>query len=163
MKKLICVFIIALCLCSCSKVETQPRLLGTTFTAELEFYNEKYVFDGELLKDATLKISVNEPEELKDLNITVTDDVMRAEYKGLTYEANAATMPFSRVIEQFYLPLKAIASDKTLKADNKGEINGEFGGEKCSLIISPTGLPQTFALKGKQLNLRFYNISIKED
>lgn len=163
MKKLICIFIIALCLCSCSKVETQPKLLSTTFTAELEFYNEEYVFDGELLEDATLKISVKEPEELKDLYITVTDDVMKAEYKGLTYEANAATLPFSRVIGQFYSPLKAIATDKTLKADKKGEINGEFGGEKCSLIVSPTGLPQKFEIKSKQLNLRFYNISIKED
>ena len=163
MKKLICVFIIALCLCSCAKAETQPQLLGISFTAELQFYNEEYVFDGELLEDATLKISVKEPGELKDLNITVTDEVMKAEYKGLTYEANAANMPFSRVISQFYLPLKAIATDKTVKADKKGEINGEFGGEKCSLIISPTGLPQTFTLKGKQLNLRFYNVSINGD
>lgn len=163
MKKLICVFIIALCLCSCAKAETQPKLLSTTFTAELEFYNEEYVFDGELLEDATLKISVKEPEELKDLNITVTDEGMKAEYKGLTYEANAATMPFSRVISQFYLPLKSIATDKTVKADKNGEINGEFASEKCSLIISPTGLPQKFEIKSKQLKLSFYNISIKED
>ena len=164
MKKLICIILTLLCLCSCSKGEVSPKLLSISFTAELNYYNEEYVFQGEILEDCTMKISIKEPEELKDLNITVTDKAMTADYKGITYEANEATMPFSRVIQTFYFPLSAIAKDSSLKADKNGEISGEFGGDKCSLTVSPTGLPQTFSIKSKQLNLRFYNISIiKED
>ncbi len=163
MKKIICIFMVLFCLCSCSKSEVSPQLLGISFTGELTYYNEEYVFEGEILKDCTMKISVKEPEELKDLNITVTDKVMKAEYKGLTYEANEATMPFSRVIQNFYTPLSIITNDNTLKADKNGEVNGEFGGEKCSLIVSPTGLPQRFELRNKQLILNFYNVSIKEE
>lgn len=163
MKKAICVFMIVLCLCSCSKGETEPELLGITFTAQLQFYNEAYVFEGKLLEDATLEMLLKEPEELKDLKLTVNDNGIKAEYKGLIYEANEATMPFSRVVQNFYSPLIAIANDKTLKADQNGEINGEFGGEKCSLLVSPTGLPQKFKLKSKQLELNFYSISVKED
>lgn len=161
MKKIICIILTLLCLCSCSKSEISPKLRSISFTAELKYYNEEYVFEGEILEDATMKISIKEPEELKDLNITVTDKVMKADYKGLTYEANEATMPFSRVIQTFYSPLSIIAKDDTIKADKNGEINGEFGGEKCSMTISPTGLPQKF--ESKQLCLNFYNITIKEE
>ena len=94
MKKLFALLLILLCLCSCKGNEIKPKLSEISFTAQLSYFNELYVFEGEIKKDGTLIANMKEPSELSDLKLTVTPKGITADYKGLVYEANEATMPF---------------------------------------------------------------------
>ena len=163
MKRLLLALMVLLCLCSCTKKEIKPILTEISFTGELTYFNEIYVFDGEILKDGTLKATIKEPEELEELKLTVTEKGMRADYKGLTYEANEATMPFSRIVQEFYTPLNMLIGQESLTANKNGEISGKAGETDYLLTLSPTGLPQKLELETRHITVRFYNISIKEE
>ena len=163
MKKLILVFLSLLCLCSCAKKEIRPRLTEIAFTAELTYFNEVYTFDGEILKDGTLLAYMKEPAELKELKLTVNPEGITADYKGLIYSANEATMPFSRIMSDFYTPLNMLMGNDTIKADKNGEISGTAGDTDYLLTLSPTLLPQKLELKSKHITVKFYNISVKEE
>lgn len=163
MKKLVFIFIMLISLCSCKDTQIEPKLTQISFTAELSYFNEVYSFDGQILKDKTLKITMKEPEGLKDLNLTVNSDGITAEYMGLTYIANEATMPFSRIIAETYTPLVALAGEESVTADKNGEISGKADEIEYKLTVSPTGLPQKLELDSRHITVKFYNISIKEE
>lgn len=164
MKKIFSVFLVLICLCSCSGKQIKPTLTELSFTAELTYYNEIYLFDAEISKDATLAIKMKEPEELEGLTLTVNKEQITAEYLGLTYTANEATLPFSSTVFAFYLPLLNVINTPEAAADKDGTLTGEVEGLKYSLTFSPTGLPQMLELKEKRLSVRFYNTEIiKED
>lgn len=163
MKKILSALLVIICLCSCSSGETKPKLTNLSFSAELTYYNETYLFDGRLLDDATLKATIKQPEELKDLNLTVTPEGITAEYLGLTYTANEATMPFSKTIWDFYLPINNIINNTEAVADKNGALNGEANGNKYILTVSPTGLPQKLEIANGRILVKFYNVEIKEE
>ena len=164
MKKIISVLLAIFCLCSCSGGQITPKLTELSFTAELSYYNELYVMDAKILKDATLVAEMKEPEALEGLTLTVTSKGITAEYLGLTYTANEATLPFSSTVFAFYLPLLNVINTPEAAVDKDGTLTGEVEGLKYSLTFSPTGLPQMLELKEKRLSVRFYNTEIiKED
>lgn len=163
MKKLLLVIMAIICLCSCSKKEVKPHLTQIAFTAELTYFNEVYTFDGEIKKDGTLLAYMKQPEELSELKLTVKPDGISADYKGLVYSANEATMPFSRIMADFYAPLNMLMGEQTLSADKNGEISGKAGDGEYILTVSPTGLPQKLELETKHITVKFYNISVKEE
>ena len=163
MKKLFAVLLILLCLCSCKGNEIKPKLSEISFTAKLTYFNELYVFDGEIKKDGTLIANIKEPSELKDLKLTVTEEVMTADYKGLVYEANEATMPFSKIISDFYSAINALGREEKLKTDKSGETTGKIGDTEYTLVLSPTGLPQSLELSVRHITVKFYNLSVKEE
>ena len=163
MKKIISVLICLICLCACSSLQTKPILTEISFTAEITYYNEVYTLEAQMLKDATLVATIIEPEELKGLTLTVTKETITAEYLGLTYKANEATLPFSKTVLDTYLPLLNIINTPNIVANSEGVITGETENQKYSLTISPTGLPQTLELKDKRFTVRFYNTKINKE
>ena len=166
MRKIFSVLLVllALLLCSCSSAkEIRPYLAGISFTADMTYYNESYGFDGEIFSDGTLKISMTEPEQLKDLNITVSGEGMTVEYKGLTYSPVEGSMPFSAVLEEFYNPLREIVLSDTAVADSNGVLTGSAGTLGYTLTVSPTGLPQKLEIPDERFTVKFYNVSVKED
>ena len=162
MKRLILVFLVMACLCSCKGSEIKPQLTGISFTAELTYFNETYVLEAQIDKDATLTANIKEPEAIKDLNLTVNDKGITAEYLGLKYEANEATLPFSKTVWDVYLPLRHIITGGAA-ADKNGILEGQTEELKYRLTVSPTGLPQSLEITNKKLEIRFYNIEIKEE
>lgn len=162
MKRLFIIVPILLCLCSCKGGDIHPKLTEISFTAELTYYNETYVLEADMDKNATLSATIKEPETLKDLNLTVNSKGITAEYLGLKYNANEATLPFSKTVWDAYLPLCHIITSGAV-ADKSGVIEGQTENLKYSLTVSPTGLPQELNLKNKRLSVRFYNTEIKEE
>ncbi len=162
MKKIILVLCLLLTLCSCSgEKEVKPQLGGISFGAEVSYYNENYGFDGQLQKDGTLTAVITEPKELEGLSFTLNGDAVTVEYKGLRYTPVEGSMPFSRVMEELYAPLREIVLSETTLADKEGRVVGEDG--RYTLTVSPTGLPQKLSLPDKRFEMRFYNISVNED
>ena len=163
LKKLFALILILLCLCSCKGKEVKPQLSEISFTAELSYFNEGYIFDGQIKKDGTLIANMKEPEELSDLKLTVTPKGITADYKGLSYAANEATMPFSRIMSDFYSAVTELSKTQKLKTDKNGEAVGEIGDTGYTLVLSPTGLPQSLVLDAKHITVKFYNLSVKEE
>lgn len=162
MKRLIPIFLAIVCLCSCKGGEIKPHITGISFTAELTYFNETYIMEAQIDKDETLTARIKEPEAIKDLNLTVNDKGITAEYLGLKYEANEATLPFSKTVWDAYLPLRHIISSGAV-ANNNGILEGQTENLKYRLAVSPTGLPQSLELTNRKLGIRFYNIEIKEE
>lgn len=163
MKKIVSSLLVFLLFCSCSGgKEIQPQLQGITFTAEMTYYNEVYGFDGEILSDGTLKAAITAPEELKDLNLTMNDEGITVEYKGLTYSPVEGNMPFSGVMEEVYAPIREVILSGAV-ADSDGVLTGGEGVRAYTLTVSPTGLPQKLEIPDESFQIRFYNVSIKED
>lgn len=163
MKKIVFALLLILCLCSCTKNQIELKLTEITFTAELSYFNEVYVFDGHIDKEGTLIAKIKEPEGLQDLKLTVNADGITADYKGLTYTANEATMPFSKIVSDFYGPIGFLCKNQSALEERDGEISGKFGNAEYVLTVSPTGLPQKLDISSQHIAVKFYNVSIKED
>ncbi len=162
MKRFLIAIMALFCLCSCNSGDIHPKLTEISFTAELTYYNETYVLEAQMDKDATLLATIKEPEALKGLNLTVNSKGITAEYLGLKYNANEATLPFSKTVWDAYLPLYQIITSDAV-ADKNGVIEGQTENLKYRLAVSPTGLPLELELTNKQLTVRFYNTEIKKD
>lgn len=163
MKKILSILLICLALCSCSSAKSiVPRLSGISFTADMTYYNEVYAFDGEILSDGTMKATVTSPEELSELEFTLTGEGTTVNYKGLTYSPVEGSMPFSKIMEDIYLPIREVAlGDAT--ADGNGILTGGEGSGEYSFTLSPTGLPQKLEMPDERFFVKFYNVSVKED
>ena len=163
MKKIIGILLVILTLCSCGgKQEIKPRLQGISFTAEVTYYNEAYSLEGEILSDGTLQVAVTAPEELKGFNIHMINEDITVEYKGLTYSPIEGTMPFSGVMAELYAPIRQIVGSDIM-ADTEGKIKGGEGVRAYCFTFSPTGLPQKLEIPDESFEIRFYNVTIKED
>lgn len=160
MKKFVCVFLIAVMLCSCSEKGITPKLLSTSFTAEMVYYNEKYSFSGKISEDGTLTAKITSPEDLADLVFIITPEQTNVSYKGLTFSPVEGNMPFSSVMEEFYEPINEIASSEAeLLTDSNGKLTGVEERE-YTFIFSSTGLPQQLLIPDESFSVVFYNQKI---
>lgn len=160
MKKLLLVLSLILILCSCgAKREIKPQLSGISFTAEVVYYNENYLLDGVISKDGVFTAEIKEPDELCDLKITLNEDETRVDYKGLVYIPLEGSMPFAKVLQEFYTPVcEIIKGEPTIKGTE-----GILKGEGYTLTVSPTGLPLKLEIPDDRFTFKFYNVSICEE
>ena len=148
-------------LCSCVSANTvKPTLLGTEFTAKMTYYNEQYSFDGKITEDGKLIARLSEPEELSDITLTLDGEQTIAEYKGITYTPIEGNMPFSAVMERFYLPIKDMAYKESVELDSDGAAKDTQG---YKFYLAPTGLPNRLNIGDENFSITFYDISICED
>lgn len=160
MKKIICLGLLLITLCSCGGgKEIKPQLSGISFTAEIVYYNEKYSLDGVISKDGEFTFEIKEPEELSGLKISLIDGQTKVDYKGLTYTPLEGTMPFAKVLDEFCAPIEEIIKDDTLLANSEGIIKGVG----FTLTVSPTGLPLMLELPDERFTVKFLNVSICGD
>lgn len=160
MKKLLLVLSLILILCSCgAKREIKPQLSGISFRAEVVYYNENYLFDGAISKDGVFTAEVKEPEELCDLIITHDGEKTRVDYKGLVYTPLEGSMPFAKVLSEFYNKVSEIIQNEPSVEGSDGILKGDG----FTLTVSPTGLPLTLELPDERFTFKFYNVSICED
>lgn len=161
MKKVFAAVLVCLMLCSCGSANTvKPTLLGTEFTAKMTYYNEQYSFDGKITEDGKLIARLSEPEELSDITLTLDGEQTIAEYKGITYTPIEGNMPFSAVMERFYLPIKDMAYKESVELDSDGAAKDTQG---YKFYLAPTGLPNRLNIGDENFSITFYDISICED
>ncbi|MEE0928999.1 MAG: hypothetical protein UIG59_07380 [Acutalibacteraceae bacterium] len=154
--------VICLMLTACSSSAVKPQLCGISFRAEMTYYNENYSLEGELGRDKTLKATITSPEELKDLNFTITPSGTTVEYKGISYTPVEGSMPFSALMDKFYRAMLD-ASQEGLTANSDGILTLDAEGKKTEFTLSPTGLPLEAQIENGNFLIKFYNVTIKED
>ncbi len=162
MKRIVSVLLVLLLLCSCSSgKETAPILKGIGFSAEMTYFNEAYSFDGEINGKGALTAQMTAPKELEGLKFTLSEGTTLVEYKGLVYSPVEGTMPFSKIIEDFYGAVGLFGAETGSDAD--GVIKIGEGADEVVLTISPTGLPQKIEMPDERFAVTFYNTKILKE
>ena len=165
MKKIICLLVPLILLCSCGKKsEVKPILTGISFEAEIVYYNENYSCQCDISGEGVLTAKITEPEILKDFTLRVSKDTITADYLGITYTPTENNMPFSGVVDSFY---KAIGEcvERELTAtfsNNQYTVKGDKESLGYTLYLSPTGLPQKLLLPDESFSVNFYNVTIEK-
>ena len=165
MKKIILAVLSLILLCSCSGTKAVvPKITSTSFSAEMVYYNEKYSFDGSFSEDGVLCAELTAPEELADLKMTISREGTTVEYKGIVYTPIESTMPFSSVIEDFFLAVSRVIDLKEeAKADSSGQLRLGSGAQQIVLTVSPTGLVQKIEMPDERFSVTFYNVKIEQE
>ncbi|MBO5199783.1 MAG: hypothetical protein J6B93_00730 [Clostridia bacterium] len=163
LKRVISVFMLILLLAGCSGSKTEPSLCGISFRADMVYYNESYSFDGRISENGVLTALIIEPEELEGLEFTLDGKTTTVNYKGLIYTPVEGSMPFCRMIEDFYSPIRTLLDEEGPTADSDGNISRGKGADAFTLQLSPMGLPQTLKMPDDRFYVTFYNISVNED
>ena len=165
MKKIICLVIPLILLCSCGKKsEVKPLLAGISFDAEIVYYNENYACQCDISAEGVLTAKITEPEILKDFTLRVSKDGITADYLGITYTPTEGNMPFSGVVDSFYKAIGKCIEEEIAAtlSNNEYTVKGDFEDLGYTLYISPTGLPQKLLLPDERFSVNFYNVSIKK-
>ncbi len=164
MKKIICLLIPIVLLCSCGKKsEVKPQLTGISFDAEIVYYNENYACRCEISKEGNLTAKITEPELLKDFTLRVSRDGITADYLGITYTPTKGNMPFSGVVDSCYKALLECMEENITAnfSNNQYTVKGDCEDLGYTLHLSPTGLPQKLLLPDERFSVNFYNVTIK--
>ncbi len=162
LKRVISVFMLVVLLAGCHGSKVEPQLCGISFRADMVYYNESYSFKGSISESGVLTALITEPEELEGLEFTLDGKATTVNYKGLTYTPVEGSMPFCRMIEDFYSPIRTLLSEDGLTADKDGVITRGKGTTGFTLHLSPMGLPQTLKMPDDRFFVTFYNISVSE-
>ena len=165
MKKIILAVLSLVLLCSCSiDKAVVPKITSTSFSAKMTYYNESYSFDGRFSEDGVLYAELTSPEELEDLKMTISREGTTVEYKGIVYTPIESTMPFSSIIEDFFLAVSSVIDLKEeAKADSNGQLKLGSGAEQVVLTMSPTGLIQKIEMPDERFSVTFYNVKIEQE
>ena len=165
MKKIICLIIPLILLCSCGeKSEVKPNVLGVSFKGEIVYYNENYSCECTISPDGVLRAEIIEPEILSGFVLTVSKDKITADYLGISYTPTTNNMPFSGAIDSFYKALEDCSAED-IRATLSGEeytVKGDSEELGYTLYLSPTGLPQKLLLPDERFSVNFYNVTIEK-
>ncbi len=159
MKKLLCVFLL-LILTGCARASSiTPITRNLSFTAEVTYYNEFYEISGEINQNGKMTLNFLEPEALKDIVFTITDNNIKAHFKGISYNYNSPQQ--SDVISFIYNAFKEEAPT-VYENDNDFFTKGKFDDFEYKLFIGQSGLPLKIIDSSGRFNVIFKNPSIKK-
>lgn len=164
MKKIALLLLAFLMLCGCSRYgdNIKPILSGISFTANISFYNEAFVCDGLIDKEHNLKLIVKEPENIEGLTFSVENEIVTAEYKGITYTPSTGASPFGSAAENIYFVLSD-AKERLYPVTRNADsfiIQSAKDDAYYKITLAPTGLPLTLEYPSKGLTVSFMNLTI---
>lgn len=153
-------------MCGCSKPADNIKavLSGISFTAQISFYNEAFVCEGNINTDGVFKLKVKEPENIEGMVFTVENKKVIVQFKGLSYTPSTGTSPFSGVAQYIYMILSD-AKDRLAPVKSEGEsfyIESASGEKYYKIILTQTGLPLSLEYPSEGLKVSFLNMTIEE-
>ena len=149
-----------LILTGCARASSiTPITRNLSFTAEVTYYNEFYEISGEINHNGQMTLNFLEPEALKDIVFTITDNNIKAYFKGISYDYNSPQQ--SDVISFIYNAFKEEAPT-VYENDNDFFTKGKFDDFEYKLFIGQSGLPLKIIDSSGRFNVVFKNPSIKK-
>ena len=162
-KRIVSVLILIFLLSGCSGGKIEPRLCGISFRAVMDYYNESYSFEGRISDEGVLTATMTEPQELKNLEFTLDSQGTIVNYKGLTFTPVEGSIPFCRMIDEFYSKISELINEQELTVNSDGAISRGKGAKEFTLTLTPLGLPQTLKMPDERFIVKFYNIQITNE
>jgi len=161
LKKLIIPLIICLFLCGCfTKNEIPVCVKNVSFDLYISYYNEKFCFN--VKTDDSFNstvIKVKSPEDLKDMEFTISEKGTVVNYMGLTYVPNKNSTVGS-IVEVFCEILKNVSNKNAVCKDNNYVIETQIDGNNCCIYFSPAGYPLYFEVKDINFKGEFRNLTL---
>lgn len=160
LKKLFVLPLAFLLLCGCGENKTvTPILNNISFIAQVDYGEDKFVANA-IVADNALKLTVVQPEELKDLIVNITQNGVTSEFKGISYSPDINSLPQGAVVQILYNVLYDISSGKMAVRSNENcVITGRVDGYKYTFNFSPSGLPISLAIDNLDLDISFKNVT----
>ncbi len=160
MKKFFVLPLLLVIFCGCSQPkQISPILNDISFEAQISYENENFVCDTTLLDD-TLNFSVIKPDEIKGSSLTLSENSVKAEFNGLSFEPDINSIPQGAVIKVFLEVLKDVKDKKIDCNDNNCIINGSVSEYEYKFVFAPTGLPISLTIDELDLEIDFKNVTV---
>lgn len=152
MRKILCLIIPVLLLCSCTtKAEKiKPITKGLKFTAQISFYNEQYECDTIIKQNGDTEISFLSPEDLLGLKINYSVSGITTSYNGLEYNYDSESLPQYSASDILYKIFSA-EYHTVLEQDDNYYVEYIEDNLNYKMQIGETGLP----IKIKEKSSRF--------
>ena len=152
-------------LASCGKeTAIAPKTTGISFTAELEFFENKSVAAVTVKSDANAEVQVTSPDTLKGLEFDFTGEDVTAKYLGLEYKYNIGKQPSVAAAAYLYEILKDISEKErqiTLE-DGRFYTDGRTENIKYRMYFGATGLPISASDEDNNFVITFKNVTVTD-
>ncbi len=163
MKKIFSLILCCFLLCSCRSMEkvTSPVTDKIKFGLDITYYNEKYHCSGQI-NGEKMSFTLNEPEELAGMELSLDKGVLTVSYKGLTYTPSDSSMPTQFVCSNIYYAIDSIRnSDANPKSDGENYVlSGKAEGKEYIFTFSPAGYPLNLKLPSDAFYAEFSDITV---
>ena len=145
MKKIFILVLCFTCFCGCKVKSPNVTAVttGLSFSAEMLIDGVKYKYDTEILQDGSIKMAATEPENIKDLIISISQGKIKACYKGLEYNTDIGELPNGVVIDFLYCVFTDINSNnkKVSVKEDEFYIKGNTEKYDYTVAFGQSGLP----------------------
>lgn len=152
-------------LASCGKgTAIAPKTTGISFTAELEFFENKYEAAVTVRSDGNAEVQVTSPDTLKGLEFDFSGKDVTAKYLGLEYKYNIGEQPSVAAVSYLYEILKDISEKErqiTLE-DGRFYADGRTENIKYRMYFGATGLPISASDEDNNFVITFKNVTITD-
>lgn len=150
---------------SCGKgTVIAPKTTGISFTAELEFFENKYVAAVTVKSDGNAEVQVTSPDTLKGLEFVFSGKAVTAKYLGLEYKYNIGKQPSVAAVSYLYEILKDISEKErqiTLE-DGRFYTDGRTENIKYRMYFGATGLPISASDEDNNFVITFKNVTVTD-
>lgn len=159
MKKVLSLIVIALliCCCGCKSSKVKPIRVSLSFSANIDYLNEKYYCFVTIAKNKDTTISFSHPRNINGLSITYKSDKITAEYLGNKTDVNSA--PQYSVADIIY---KAFTDDYEQIFADDYHYYIENKNLNSKMYYSQTGLPINIEENSSKFKVTITNATIIE-
>lgn len=159
MKKVLCLTVLLLFLCSCSTKAKNitPITKGICFESEISFYNEAYKCNVNILKNSDTEISFTSPQELAGLKINYSGKNVTVNYGGIEYTSVIEELPQFSTSNIIYKIFQNNYTQVLYEEDNYF-VKCKQGDTEYKMYIGATGLP--IEIKSPFFNAKIKNATI---
>ena len=155
----------SLLLTSCGKgTAIAPTTTGISFTAELEFFENKYEAAVTVRPDGNAEVQIISPDTLKGLEFDFSGKAVTAKYLGLEYKYNTDEQPAVAAAAYLYEVLKDITEKgrQITLEDGRYYADGRTENIKYRMYFGATGLPISASDEDNNFVITFKNVTVTD-
>lgn len=150
---------------SCGKdTSTVPKTTGISFTAEMEFFENRYEAAVNVKSDGSAKAQITSPDTLKGLEFLFSGEGVTAKYSGLEYNYGKTEQPPTAAAEYLYKILNDVSKNRrqiTLE-DGRFYTDGRTENTEYRMYFGATGLPISANDEDGNFKIIFKNVTVTD-
>lgn len=150
---------------SCGKeTAIAPKTTGISFTADLEFFENKYEAAVTVKPDGNAEVKVTSPDTLKGLEFDFSGKAVTAKYLGLEYKYNTDEQPSVAAAAYLYEVLKDVSEKgrQITLEDGRFYADGRTENIKYRMYFGATGLPISASDEDNNFVITFKNVTVTD-
>lgn len=155
---LILAVIVSVAFCACGG-GVDPITKNISFKAHISYYDKTYICPTVITGDGSVLSEIESPEVLSGMRFIYSDGKSAVEYKGMRYDFSGND-EFYTITDKICRVLRDSSECKIPKSRDNFTLNGETGGEKYSIVFSPSGLPLSMQIGTAKVEFQDITINL---